>query len=121
MRDLIVSIGEGFLLLFDISETTPSQLKNLCEETLKMIYRVKDVDRYPVVLVGTKCDLEDERKISYKIAADLAKEFNIQFFETSSKIPINVDECYFALAEEIFKNQDFDSSVEKKQKECLLM
>jgi GTPase KRas len=119
MRDLIVRIGEGFLLLYDITETTPSQLKNLCEETLKMIYRVKDVDRYPVVLVGTKCDLEDERKISYQIAADLAKEFNIPFFETSSKIPINVDECFFALAEEILK--DFDSPVDNKQKECLLM
>ena len=45
------------------------------------------------VLVGNKCDMEESRrKVPYSQGQALADEFGIQFFETSAKNNIKVDE-----------------------------
>ena len=45
------------------------------------------------VLVGNKCDMEEsKRKVPYSQGQALADEFGIQFFETSAKNNIKVDE-----------------------------
>jgi len=41
-------------------------------------------------LVGTKCDLEDERQVSYEEGNTLAKKYSMNFFEVSSKSGKNV-------------------------------
>ena len=47
------------------------------------------------VLVGNKCDMEEsKRKVPYSQGQALADEFGIQFFETSAKNNIKVDEVY---------------------------
>lgn len=43
-----------------------------------------------MLLVGNKCDLEDERCISKEEGQRLAKEWNIPFMETSAKTLHNV-------------------------------
>jgi GTPase SAR1 family protein len=42
------------------------------------------------VLVGNKCDLEDQRVISKEEAEKLAKINNLTYIETSAKSNINV-------------------------------
>ena len=45
------------------------------------------------VLVGNKCDMEEsKRRVPYSQGQALADEFGIQFFETSAKNNIKVDE-----------------------------
>lgn len=45
------------------------------------------------VLVGNKCDMdESKRRVPYSQGQALADEFGIQFFETSAKSNIKVDE-----------------------------
>ena len=43
-----------------------------------------------MVLVGNKCDMEDERGISYERGRQLADQLGIEFFETSAKDNVNV-------------------------------
>lgn len=43
-----------------------------------------------MILVGNKCDMEDERVISYERGKQLAEQLGIEFFETSAKENINV-------------------------------
>ena len=44
----------------------------------------------PMILVGNKCDLEDERVIGVKQGLNLSSKWNCQFMETSAKMKIKV-------------------------------
>lgn len=45
-----------------------------------------------MVLVGNKCDLEDERVVGKELGKQLAQQFNCSFMETSAKAKINVND-----------------------------
>lgn len=45
-----------------------------------------------MVLVGNKCDLEDERVVGKELGKQLANQFNCSFMETSAKAKINVND-----------------------------
>jgi len=64
--------------------------------------RVKDTDDVPMVLVGNKCDLEDERVVGKDQGQNLAKQFgNCTFLETSAKLKVNVNELFHDLVRQI--------------------
>lgn len=45
-----------------------------------------------MVLVGNKCDLEEERVVGKDLGKGLANQFNCAFMETSAKAKINVND-----------------------------
>jgi len=45
-----------------------------------------------MVLVGNKCDLEDERVVGKDQGSNLAHQFGCTFLETSAKAKINVND-----------------------------
>lgn len=47
-------------------------------------------DNAQVILVGNKCDMEEERVISFERGKQLADQLGVEFFETSAKENINV-------------------------------
>ena len=47
-------------------------------------------DNAQVILVGNKCDMEDERVISFERGKQLADSLGLEFYETSAKENINV-------------------------------
>jgi len=71
-------------------------IKNLLKEI------EEDVDKNACkILVGDKCDKEEDRKITFEEGSKLAAELNMKYFETSAKSNLNVDETFAALAKEI--------------------
>lgn len=63
------------------------------------IFRVTQIKTYSwdnaqVILVGNKCDMEDERVISFERGKQLAEQLGVEFFETSAKENINVKVRY---------------------------
>nr|CAD7441668.1 unnamed protein product [Timema bartmani] len=89
MRDLYMKNGQGFVLVYSITaQSTFNDLQDLREQIL----RVKDTDDVPMVLVGNKCDLEDERVVGKDQGVNLARQFNCAFMETSAKAKINVND-----------------------------
>lgn len=60
-----------------------------------LAFRVTQIKTYSwdnaqVILVGNKCDMEDERVISFERGKQLADQLGVEFFETSAKENINV-------------------------------
>ena len=54
------------------------------------------------ILVGTKCDLETERKISIIDAKNLSREVGcIRYIEVSAKNNINIEYCFKTLLESL--------------------
>lgn len=47
-------------------------------------------DNAQVILVGNKCDMEDERVISFERGKQLADQLGVEFFETSAKENVHV-------------------------------
>ncbi|MCP9262122.1 Ras-related protein Rab-3A [Dirofilaria immitis] len=52
-----------------------------------------------VVLVGNKCDMDDERVVSCERGRQLADQLGLEFFETSAKENINVKAVFEKLVE----------------------
>jgi GTPase KRas protein len=67
----------------------------MIRELREHILRVKlDKKNLPIILVGNKCDLENERTVSQDEGNDLAKEFSIEYIETSALTRHNVDKAF---------------------------
>lgn len=100
MQDQWMRDGQGFLLVYNIvARPTFDEVSVLYDKIL----RTKDTDKVPIVLVGNKCDLKTQRQVEYNEGADLAKSWGCAFFETSAKIKLNNEACFFELVREIRK------------------
>ena len=90
MRDLYMKNGQGFILVYSItSQATFNDLIDIKDQ----IMRVKDIGAdIPMVLVGNKNDLEDERVVGKHQGESLARSFGCTFLETSAKLQTNVNE-----------------------------
>ncbi|XP_010151822.1 PREDICTED: ras-related protein Rab-3C-like, partial [Eurypyga helias] len=56
-------------------------------------------DNAQVILVGNKCDMEDERVIFTERGKHLADQLGFEFFETSAKDNINVKQTFERLVD----------------------
>jgi GTPase KRas protein len=111
---------EAFLLVYSIaSKPSFDEIPALRDQIL----RVKDADKVPTVIVGNKCDLEQERAVSTPQGRELAAKAKCPFLETSAKARINVDECFFELVREIrrSKNQDSGKKTKEKKRGCSIL
>lgn len=118
MRDLYMKNGQGFVLVYSITaQSTFNDLQDLREQIL----RVKDTDDVPMVLVGNKCDLEDERVVGKELGKSLANQFNCAFMETSAKAKINVNDIFYDLVQQINKKSPERKPNKKKKSLCVLL
>jgi Ras-related protein Rap-1B len=75
--------GQGFLLVFSI--TSLSSLTELAE-LREQIIRIKDDENVPIVIVGNKSDLEDDRVVSRARAFAVSQSWgNAPYYETSAR------------------------------------
>jgi len=118
MRDLYMKNGQGFILVFSItSQATFNDLVELREQIL----RVKDTDKVPMVLVGNKCDLEDDRVVTREQGNSLAGSWGgCTFLETSARKKVNVDEVFFDLVRQINRSMP-EKEKKKDKKKCNIL
>ena len=92
--------ADGVILIYDIGE------KDSFEAVENWIKSIREIgkDKLPIILVGNKCDLsDDKRQVSLKEGQDKANEFNIPFYETSCKEGINIKEVFEKLIDDIIE------------------
>ncbi len=57
-----------------------------------------------LIIVANKCDLIDEREVDKTDIENRAKEINVEYFETSAKENINIDEAFNTIIDKVYKN-----------------
>ena len=101
MRELYMKQGQGFLLVFSI--TSMSSLQELAE-LREQIIRIKDDENIPLVIVGNKSDLEEDRVVSRARAFQISQLWgNAPYYETSARRRANVDEVFVDLCRQIIR------------------
>ena len=120
MRELYMKQGQGFLLVFSI--TSMSSLRELAE-LREQIIRIKDDPNIPLVIVGNKSDLEEDRVVSRQTAYQLSQHWgNAPYYETSARRRANVDEVFVDLCRQIIRKdmhltQMRDQELETRRRE----
>ncbi|EEH42551.2 uncharacterized protein PADG_07371 [Paracoccidioides brasiliensis Pb18] len=108
--ELYMKQGQGFLLVFSI--TSMSSLNELAE-LREQIIRIKDDENVPIVIVGNKSDLEEDRAVSRSRAFALSQQWgNSPYYETSARRRANVNEVFVDLCRQIIR-KDIQASQER--------
>ena len=118
MREIYMQEGEGFLLIYSIiSANTFQEIETFHESCM----RVKEAEWVPTVLIGNKCDLEDQREVTSAEGEALAKSWTVPFFETSAKENTNISEVFHKVVQEIWKEEKEAAEPEKKKGGCTIL
>lgn len=120
MREQYMRSGEGFIVLYSVAD------RNSFDDVSKMfkqICRVKESEDYPMLIVGNKIDLENQRNVSTEEGRNLANSLGLQFVEASAKLGTNVELCFHQLVRIVRRyratsTQDSKNSCRKK---CILL
>ncbi|CAN0079562.1 unnamed protein product, partial [Ectocarpus sp. 13 AM-2016] len=89
--------AQGILLVYDV---TDKKSFNSIRNWVAQIQQHADV-AVNKILIGNKCDMDEDREVSREEGAQLAAEYGIQFFETSAKNDINVEKGFITIAREV--------------------
>ena len=92
--------AQGCLLVYDI--TRKESFDNI-DKWFSELKSSADND-INAMLIGNKCDLEKERKVTMEEAQKKAKLFNIAFMETSALNGTNVEKAFNELVSSVYKN-----------------
>lgn len=120
MRDLYMKNGQGFVLVYSIiAQSTFNDLHEIHDQ----ICRVKDSEDVPMIMVGNKCDLADNRMVNTEDGQHQAGEWKILFIEASAKKKINVNELFQQLIVLINKKTGGADSKKGKKKSggCMIL
>ena len=102
--------AQGIMLVYDITDLESFQNLNswlieIEKNASKNVYKI---------LVGNKCDMENERKVTVEQGKDFAAQYGMKFFETSAKNSTNVNEAFITMTQEIMKNANKKTTPSKK-------
>ena len=89
----------GILLIYDVTNTKSwsnvrSWVRNIEGNAPQTANKI---------LVGNKCDLTNQRQVSTQQGQQLAREYDIKFFETSARSNTNVQEVFLTLATDVIE------------------
>ena len=113
----IIKNAQGIILMYDITD------RESFESIPEWIKSIKDAkgSNFPMILLGNKLDKEDVRVIKEEEGKELADEYNINFFETSNKTGINIQEAGMALVNEILKINNLENRESKLSKKNTIL
>jgi len=130
MRDEWIRSGDGFLLVYAINDAGSFQsvidihkeILNAKEDEIRFgdhgrgkskakLKTESERLNIPIVLVGNKCDLESQRKVSMEEGKAWAEELGCAFFETSAKTKTNNIIAFHESVREIQRCKELENQV----------
>ncbi|ORY05872.1 ras-like protein rasB [Basidiobolus meristosporus CBS 931.73] len=108
--DKFMRQGDGFVCVYSIS--SQDSLEELAT-IIHQIRRAKEGTSCPIIVVGNKCDLEQEREVSTVQGETFAQQSKTLFLETSAKTRVNIDETFEQIVREIRRQEAVAAATSK--------
>ena len=91
--------ADGIIFVYDITSS-----KSFMEVENWLSEITKEGNDKPLILLGNKCDLEENRQISTEEGIDLSKKYGegIKFYETSCKTGDNIEKAINDLVNQVY-------------------
>ena len=116
MLETWINSGAGFLLVYSIDDM---ESFTEVQKKYEKLVSLKGKDIYSCIIVGNKCDLdENRRKVPKNMAEEFAKSKNIPFLEASALNTINVKEAFIKVAYDLMEKIDQKHNVGFMEKMC---
>jgi len=98
--------ASGGIFMYDI--TRSSSLRNLTNWLEAINNKASTIEeQIPILLVGGKIDLEENRAVDMELGAETAKQSNLcGFLECSAKTGYNVEEIFETITQQIIKKAE---------------
>jgi GTPase KRas len=122
LKEYYYKSGDGFIMVYDITRRTTFES---IEKRIEKIRNFKRRDNLPIILVGNKCDLENNREVTKIEGENLSKKYkNCLFMESSAKTRVNSIEIFDQLIRKGLCFYPFNTERNTKKsnenKKCLL-
>ena len=91
--------AKGAFIVFDV---TRKQTFDSVEKWVNDVTAVAD-KKITIILIGNKCDLEDQRQITKEQGEEKANKLEIAFLETSAYSGENLDKAFDKMMNEVYK------------------
>ena len=107
---------DGLLIVYAINDRKSFEK---IDDWLKEVEEKKNTNsNVPLVLIGNKIDLENEREVNFEEGEKLALKYGMKFYECSAKTGININEAFQYLIDgvvDIYKEEIFSEKKEVVQ------
>lgn len=111
--------ASGIILVYDITDrTTFTKLSDWIEEIHQ-----HSQPNVPIIFVGNKCDLIDNRQVSYTESKEFAQSKSYEYIESSAKTNTNIDDLFVKIIQQM-DNKDTDIAqniVINKEMSCCII
>ena len=103
--------SQGMMICFDLTKPKTftsvrrwvTAVEQNCEEGIS------------TMLIGTKCDLTEERAVTREEAEQIAREHGMKYYETSARSNINIQEAFSDMIDSVYQNKFMDPNAEVKR------
>ena len=116
--DTWINSSDGFILVYSIDNKDSFESM---KSRYRRILKLKGEQKVSIIIVGNKCDLEEERKVSKEEGENFCLSNKVPFLETSALKFINVKEAFLSVTKgllqinfpEKFKNDEINGGKKK--------
>eukprot|EP00761_Pharyngomonas_kirbyi_P010184 gb/GECH01010202.1/.p1 GENE.gb/GECH01010202.1/~~gb/GECH01010202.1/.p1 ORF type:complete len:197 (+),score=35.17 gb/GECH01010202.1/:1-591(+) len=113
LREQYIRQGDGYMVVYSITNRDSFEEVELF---IEQIIQSRDLDdtpssksqhhpKLPIVLVGNKADLDQQRKVPTEEGEELARKYGIKFFESSAKSRLHVEDTFHAVARIVYSEK----------------
>ena len=112
MMDSWIKYANAYILVYSIDDKDSFlHIKNI-------ISKLKDNNKQnlPILIIGNKVDLEDERVVEYKSVKELADKHNADFFESSALDKVNIKEAIYSVVSRVINEKLYSTNTSVRSK-----